>query len=191
LLGRDNATICDELLFFGHPFTGGIYVDVFSGLAERIFEKLGLQSIGRDLIRSIYRPLVSTPRYMAQRGCFIYQWTVGGTVQKLSIDGDSRLTIAAEAKAEVLRVLDKLNINHSTVYQDFDSIAKYVMDGVAGKEAASVVAASATTVADESPAALEAKIAELKRENATLSARVAALEPKETPSADIASGTAT
>jgi transcriptional regulator with XRE-family HTH domain len=38
---------------------------------------------------------------------------------------------------------------------------------------------------------LTAKITELKRENAALSERVAALEPKETPSADIASGTAT
>jgi BMFP domain-containing protein YqiC len=38
---------------------------------------------------------------------------------------------------------------------------------------------------------MKADIAELKGENAALSARVAALESKETPSADVVSGTAT
>jgi hypothetical protein len=75
---------------------------------------------------SLYQPLMSFERAVTQQSKFIFQWYSFSSIQY--IVPHYIFKIPSNKKYTVLSELEKLNINRATVYQDFDSIAQYVVE---------------------------------------------------------------
>jgi len=81
---------------------------------------------GSNLIvpRMIYQPLLSFDRAVSQKGLFLFQWFAPGSPSQV-YEPDLTIKIPKQNKAAIIKSLDKIGINRSTVYCDFDNIAKY------------------------------------------------------------------
>jgi hypothetical protein len=74
----------------------------------------------------IYSPLLSFSRATSQHSRFLYQF--GRPNFQPPLSANAEIHIDASAKPSIMRMLDKLGINGSTVYADYDSIANYTRD---------------------------------------------------------------
>jgi hypothetical protein len=96
-------------------------------------EVINFQGELNEMPRTIYRPLLSFSRPVAQQGCFIYQWffqerensVVKNTYFK-EISEDEKILVSARNKQGILNTLDTFGINEATVLGDYDSIVKYI-----------------------------------------------------------------
>lgn len=78
--------------------------------------------------RTMYKPLLSFGRAVAQKSCFIYQWFYqeNDTTYKQIIKPDGVITVSNDHKSKILEELDIFGINEATIFGDYDSIARYV-----------------------------------------------------------------
>ncbi len=89
---------------------------------------------GNDLVSNIY--LTYTPpkvfrRVESQQGLFICQINVSNSLEKeciLKQKINADFIIKVENKSEILKQLDLIGINQETIFNDYDSIAKYVTE---------------------------------------------------------------
>jgi hypothetical protein len=76
----------------------------------------------------LVRPKQTNPRIVAQQGAFLL---FGLTSELLKINAFgmnvSKITIPASAKPQILRDLDRVNINRATLFPEVESAAKYIM----------------------------------------------------------------
>jgi hypothetical protein len=89
--------------------------------------------------RFIYKPQTGFNRFVNQQSAFFYQiedffeqdidfnltYKLGG---KTEFKPDLTIKINADAKEQILETLDTLSINRKTVFSDYDSTAKYIVD---------------------------------------------------------------
>jgi hypothetical protein len=91
-----------------------------------------------EMPKTIYKPLLSFDRAVAQSSRFIYQWgydtrvycSASSEVTEKIITKtipDHTIRIAAQSKSAILHTLNTLGINRSTVYGDFDNIAQHIV----------------------------------------------------------------
>jgi hypothetical protein len=92
-----------------------------------------LPEIDIDDLKSIQvvRPKQSNRRIIAQQGAFL----LFGLVSELDDDNDFdidviRTVIPRSAKQRLLKELDRININESTLFPEIESAAHYIMDGL-------------------------------------------------------------
>lgn len=86
----------------------------------------------------LYKPFTDFNRFVNQNSAFLFQLGITKWHNNFNnthpFSGATRfapsiaIKIPASKKAAILRVLDKLAINRKTVYSDFDSIAKYIVN---------------------------------------------------------------
>ncbi|MDR0904447.1 MAG: FRG domain-containing protein [Ruminococcus sp.] len=76
--------------------------------------------------RSVYSPLLSFERATYQHGKFLFQWYT--YYEKQNIIPDCIFQIPSIKKIDILKTLDKLNINRASLFQDYDNIAKYIKE---------------------------------------------------------------
>ncbi|MDR0896633.1 MAG: FRG domain-containing protein [Oscillospiraceae bacterium] len=85
------------------------------------------------LPKTIYKPLLSFGRAVAQHSQFIYQYDYdfGFVTDKpinKRVNPAHTIRISAQSKPAILRTLNTLGINRSTVYGDFDNIAQHIIE---------------------------------------------------------------
>lgn len=86
-----------------------------------------------------YEPISSFQRIKHQKGLFFYQsylnykepvYEVDGySIQRISYD----IELEIRNKGEILKSLDKIGINRKTIFDDFDNIAKYIVESLKDK----------------------------------------------------------
>jgi hypothetical protein len=90
--------------------------------------------------RFIYKPQTGFNRFVNQQSAFFYQMGIvdrrdeklknfkykfGG---KTEFNPDLTIKINVSAKKQILKTLDTLSINRKTVFSDYDSTAKYIVE---------------------------------------------------------------
>jgi hypothetical protein len=160
----DKERLCKKLCCLGQPFCGNIHFSIFLELIYK-FDSCAGHETSRllDILPPmLYRPLISTARYITQSSFLIFQWSYINAKEGINECNIRNITIAAEAKENILKELDALNINRATVYGDRDNIAKYSIG-----EKYEVEMVPATKLAQ-----LEAQIALLGEKQASLAAEL-------------------
>ncbi|HVA16761.1 MAG TPA: FRG domain-containing protein [Candidatus Dormibacteraeota bacterium] len=89
-----------------------------------------LPEIRPDDLKSVQvvKPKQNNPRLLAQQGAFL----LFGLPSELNDDNEfeieiHRLPVHASSKSRLLRELDRININESTLFPEIDKAAKYIM----------------------------------------------------------------
>ena len=76
----------------------------------------------------LVQPKQNNPRIIAQQGAFL----LFGLTSTLNIDNPFKITVSnlivpAKAKANILRELDRINVNRAALFPEVESAAKYIM----------------------------------------------------------------
>ena len=86
-----------------------------------------------------YEPISFFKRIERQKGLFLYQGYLkyeepvykvkGCPIQKIQYD----IKLEIHNKSEILKSLNKMGINRKTIFDDFDNIAKYIVESLKDK----------------------------------------------------------
>ena len=97
----------------------------------------------------LFRPVMTFKRGLSQQSAFFFQsifekkgvieWdgsdltkppvTTSRQMIKCKANFDEEIIIDGEFKKEILKELDKINVNTATMFGDADNIARYIMNG--------------------------------------------------------------